>query len=91
MREASGRRFDSAFRWDSVLAQYEALLERNLQSERKQKASPLQPSSTPSQLNAVREPAATAGGPLMATGTLSHAANLEVEAIFVDKEIVNPQ
>jgi len=90
MREASGRRFDSAFRWDSVLAQYEALLERNLQSGRKQKVSPMLPSSASPQLNAVREPAANAG-PLVATGTLSHAANLEVEAIFVDKEVVNHQ
>ncbi|HEY2023283.1 DUF1972 domain-containing protein [Paraburkholderia sp.] len=89
MREASGRRFDSAFRWDSVLAQYEALLERNLQSGRKQKASPVLPSTAPSQLIAAREAAATAAGPLVATGTLSHAATLDVDAILVDAEVVN--
>jgi glycosyltransferase involved in cell wall biosynthesis len=91
MREASGRRFDSAFRWDSVLAQYEALLERNLQSGRKQKASPVLPSAAPSQRIAVREAAATAAKPLVATGTLSHAATLDVDAILVDAEVINHQ
>ncbi|WP_438268856.1 DUF1972 domain-containing protein [Paraburkholderia youngii] len=89
MREASGRRFDSAFRWDSVLAQYEALLERNLQSGRKPKVSTALPPSVPSQINAVLEPAAIAGGTLAAATTLSHAANLEVDAIFNEKEVVN--
>lgn len=89
MREASGRRFDSAFRWESVLAQYEALLERNLQSGRKQKVSSVLPSIATAQINAVREPTATAAGTLAATDTLSHAANLEVDAIFSEKEVVN--
>jgi glycosyltransferase involved in cell wall biosynthesis len=89
MREASGRRFDSAFRWDSVLAQYEALLERNVQIGRKQKVSPVLPSTVPSPISAVLEPAAAASGTLIATGPLSHAANLDVDAIFNEKEIVD--
>jgi glycosyltransferase involved in cell wall biosynthesis len=89
MREASARRFDSAFRWDSVLAQYEALLERNLRTERKLKLSPVLPSAEPAQINAVRETAATTGSGLAETSTLSHAANIDVEAIFTEKEIPN--
>ncbi|KAA1002601.1 glycosyltransferase family 1 protein [Paraburkholderia panacisoli] len=82
MREASSRRFDSAFRWDSVLAQYEALLERNLQDQRKPKASPVHPSPDPAQSsNAVPESAANAGVALAATGTRSHAAHTEGEEL----------
>jgi glycosyltransferase involved in cell wall biosynthesis len=89
MREASGRRFDSAFRWDSVLAQYEALLERNLRGEREPQVSPVLPSTAPVQTNALRESAATTGGALAATGTLSHAANIEAEAILKKEEIAS--
>lgn len=89
MREASGRRFDSAFRWDSVLAQYEALLERNLQDEKTPKVSPAHPSADPAPIGAVLESAAATGGALGGSGTLAHAANIEAEALFKEQEISN--
>jgi len=91
MREASGRRFDSAFRWDSVLAQYEALLERNLGEERKPKHAPAYVPTEPSPVSAVLEPAPPPAGALTATGTLAHAASMDAEAIFGEQEVSNHQ
>ncbi|WP_087737861.1 DUF1972 domain-containing protein [Paraburkholderia piptadeniae] len=45
MSLASTQRFESAFRWDSVLAQYEALLDRHLDGA--ERRSPIQPVSVP--------------------------------------------
>jgi glycosyltransferase involved in cell wall biosynthesis len=91
MREASGRRFDSAFRWDSVLAQYEALLERQGLGERKSAVAPARASTVSAQKNIARESGATTGTSLAAADKLSHAANIEVDAMFKEEEIVNPR
>jgi glycosyltransferase involved in cell wall biosynthesis len=87
MREASGRRFDSAFRWDSVLAQYEALLERQLIGEKKTRIAPQLPSSALSAAGRPRETTAVAAGPLAVAGAMSHAGDLDVEVIFEEKGI----
>jgi glycosyltransferase involved in cell wall biosynthesis len=91
MREASGRRFDSAFRWDSVLAQYEALLERNLRDEKKPKVSPAHGPAEPAPVGAVLESVATTAGALEATGMLAPAATIEAEGIFAEHEITSHQ
>jgi glycosyltransferase involved in cell wall biosynthesis len=81
MREASGRRFDSAFRWDSVLAQYEALLERNLYDLKKPKGYPVQPSGDQAPVDAVLESADSTGMALATTSTRAHLAHIEAEAL----------
>ncbi|MGF6551743.1 DUF1972 domain-containing protein [Paraburkholderia youngii] len=78
MREASGRRFDSAFRWDSVLAQYEALLERQRPREERSIVAPVRPSASTAQISALHQSAATAVATLAASDTLSHAADIEI-------------
>ncbi|WP_284507173.1 DUF1972 domain-containing protein [Caballeronia sp. ATUFL_M2_KS44] len=88
MREASGRRFDSAFRWDSVLAQYEALLERNLADEKKPNVFPVPPAVEPAPLGMLLKPAAAAkASALPATEARAHLSSVEVDAIFKDTEI----
>jgi glycosyltransferase involved in cell wall biosynthesis len=89
MREASARRFDSAFRWDSVLAQYEALLERHLQGEKKPGTVPGFRTRESAPVNTVLDSSANAGVTLGGARTLSHAATVEVDAIFQEKGIVD--
>lgn len=88
MRDASARRFDTSFRWDSVLAQYEVLLERNLDGGRKAKVFPAVEHDA---ANAVRDSAARTSGALAAQVAIPASLTHEPDHRRDDSGKLRPQ